>query len=84
MKQRIALLGHQWKGKPLVLQGWTPSAEEYGGAVRRMDVGNTCKGEEMGAYEQETGERNNIWNVSKEIYLKILKKIYNNMRNEVL
>jgi len=31
-------------------------------------------GEGMGAYGQETGKRNNIWNVSKEIYLIKIKK----------
>jgi len=61
-------------GSPWSCQGWTPSVGEYG----RHSKGDVWWGEypygggggdRMGAYGQETRKGNNIWNVSKEIYL---------------
>jgi len=56
------LLGHQWKGKSLVLSRLDPQYRGIWGAVRRMDGGNTHMGKvrRWGAYGHETGKRNTI------------------------
>jgi len=41
-------LGHQWKGKPLVLPRLDPQCRGIWGAVRGIYRGNTCMGEREG------------------------------------
>jgi len=53
-------------GKPCYFWKWNGGSK---GDVYGEYPNEEGGGEGMGAYEQETGKGNNLWNVSKEIYL---------------